>query len=186
MRRPRHRGMPRFQRSPSESFGVLDSFQDAAIPSGSFRFRFQDLFESFRFPRLPSRRYYGQANAAFREAIALLPSMGSAYESLAELRLLRLRHEEAFEVAKAALHLHPQAPSPETFSEAMEAAMAAPPGSRAQVSAIRSPLHSESPTFGVPYTRSPLRAHLFSATLLATQSPPDPLQCHPARHPIPS
>ena len=61
---------------------------------------------------LAELRYYSQANNIFRTAIALEPRSHLAYESLADLRLLRNRPREAYDIAHEALALHTDAPDP--------------------------------------------------------------------------
>ena len=54
---------------------------------------------------LTDLRYFSQANSAYRTAIALEPSNFAGYESLAELRLMRGRPEEAISIARQTLDL---------------------------------------------------------------------------------
>jgi tetratricopeptide (TPR) repeat protein len=67
---------------------------------------------------LTELRYYGKANAAYRKAIALEPTSPLAYESLADLRLLRGRPDEAAHIAAQVLKLYDAAPDPPTAADA--------------------------------------------------------------------
>ena len=66
-------------------------------------------------------RYFGQANTAYRTSITLAPTSHLGYESLAKLRLLRHRPEEAVSIAADYLSTQPDAPDPPTAASASNA-----------------------------------------------------------------